>query len=69
MERYIPFSRSILLISNLSVHSEGARVNHLLGLVLLTATVLGGTEKVLDMYSFVAWVARGQGIQESDRND
>ena len=50
------FSRSILFISNLSVHSEGARVNYLLGLVLLIATAPGGTEIVLDIYSFVAWV-------------
>ena len=56
------FSRSILLISNLSDHAEGARVNYLLGPVLLTVTVPGGTEKVLDIYSFVAWVARRQGI-------
>ena len=56
--RYISFRRSILLISNLSVHSEGARVNYLRGSVLLTVTVPGGMDKVLDIYSFVASVAR-----------
>ena len=36
-------------------HSVDAGVNYLLELVLLTATVPGGTEKELDINSFCSW--------------
>ena len=67
--RHVLSNRSILLTSNLTVHSGGAGANYLHGQVFPIVAVQGGTKSVLETFSFVAWVSLWQGIWEIDRAD